>query len=541
MLHVRLCVLLALGACTTVPKSETDSGLDTDSIPTDPTNEIPPTETGFPPTDSETGDTGDTAPPTYSIDRDLDNDGYDGVAFGGTDCNDLDASIHPGAPDVPYDGIDHACDGLEDDLDGDGFLVVDDCNDLDASVYPGAPDVPYDGIDHACDGLEDDLDGDGFLLVDDCNDLDASVYPGAPDIPYDGIDHACDGLEDDLDGDGFLLVDDCNDLDASVYPGAPDVPYDGIDHACDGLEDDLDGDGFGIADDCNDLDASIYPGAPDVPYDGIDHACDGLEDDLDGDGFLLVDDCDDLDFDVYPGAFDAWYDGVDADCAGNDDFDADFDGYVSDLFGGNDCDDTDASVNPDATEVLDDGIDQDCSGIDLAGPVKVVADLPVGGMVITEIMHDTLVVVDADGEWFEIWNSTPDTYNLNGIKIQGASPAEAFTVVGDLLVESGGFVLFARHADPLGNGGVNGVDYEYERAIEFVATDQLSVTKGFGFIDIVTIGPAGITSPAGQSVSLDPDHFSSVDNGLKANWCPGVDVFGDGDKGTPGQMNPQCP
>ena len=535
------CVFLSMIGCSTEVKGTTDTAFTDSDIPTDPT---PDTDT----TDTETTDTGspvDTGPTdtggTTVADYDLDNDGFDDVAFGGTDCDDSDATIHPGAPDVPYDGIDHACDGLEDDLDGDGFLLVDDCNDLDATIFPGAPDIPYDGIDHACDGLEDDLDGDGFDLVDDCDDLDADFHPGAPDLPYDGIDHACDGLEDDLDGDGFLLVDDCNDVDATVFPGAPDVPYDGIDHACDGLEDDLDGDGFLLVDDCDDLDADVFPGAPDVPYDGIDFACDGLEDDLDGDGYDLVDDCDDLNPAVNPGVFDVPYDGVDADCSGNDDFDADADGHVSDAFGGDDCDDGDASVNPDATEVLDDGIDQDCSGIDLVGPVKVLADLTTGNMVITEIMHDSLAVVDLDGEWFEIWNSTVDSYNLNGLKLQGASPAEAFTVDIDLLVEPGGFVLFARHSDPLENGLMNGVDFEYDRAIEFSTSDQLSITKGFGFIDLVTIGPAGITSPAGQAVSLDPDHFSSVDNGVKENWCPAVDVYGAGDMGTPGQMNPECP
>lgn len=45
------------------------------------------------------------------------------------------------------------------DLDGDGVLALacdpeGDCNDEDASVYPGAVEVPEDGVDQDCDGLD---------------------------------------------------------------------------------------------------------------------------------------------------------------------------------------------------------------------------------------------------------------------------------------------------------------------------------------------------------------------------------------------------
>ena len=50
-----------------------------------------------------------------------------------------------------------------DDADGDGYTVADgDCDDSDGSVHPGATETWYDGLDQDCGGGSDwDQDGDG--------------------------------------------------------------------------------------------------------------------------------------------------------------------------------------------------------------------------------------------------------------------------------------------------------------------------------------------------------------------------------------------
>jgi len=376
---------------------------------------------------------------------DDDGDGFASAECGGTDCDDADDGRYPGNTEIcDPDDRDEDCDdttfGVR-DADDDGFADASccngdncgpDCNDASSAVHPGEAEA-CDGLDNDCDGDTDesvlntyviDVDGDGF--GDDSDDAATMEACFTPEGYADRAGDCDDGRGDVNPGQtercdmGDPPVDEnCDDdanppalCDCEVGEPARDCAVGGLVGRCAG--------GRQTCIEGRWSDCSIAP--IEETCNMVDDDCDGVEDemllircfdDTDSDGYaadpapMMVCprddgscppqttsrvpegddiDCDDDEDDVFPGAEETC-NGRNDDCDGETDEDAsdletfclDDDGdsfgdpgvmveacsaptdYVSDC---RDCDDTRELVRPDAAEICD-GLDNNCRmGVD---------------------------------------------------------------------------------------------------------------------------------------------------------------------------------
>jgi hypothetical protein len=165
-----------------------------------------------------------------------------------------------------------------------------------------------------------------------------------------------------------------------------------------------------------------------------------------------------------------------------------------------------------------------------------------GTVFITEIMADPSAVTDSKGEWFEIHNpSLTSIVDINGwiIKDRGSN-THIISHGGPLSIQGGGYLILGINSDLLTNGGVV-VDYQYASFTLTNTEDEIVLVDTVGNeIDFVEYN-ASFPKKSGVAFSLNPLVGTEITNDVATNWCTAPNPFGDGDLGSPGLANPNCP
>ena len=172
------------------------------------------------------------------------------------------------------------------------------------------------------------------------------------------------------------------------------------------------------------------------------------------------------------------------------------------------------------------------------GPVEIPPIANPGDVVVNEIMQNPAVVSDDAGEWFELYNKTAGSIDLNGWTMADVDNDTIVIANGEpLIIEAGGYLVLGVNADVSTNGGVavdyayNGNDFSLANSSDeliLIAPDEV-VVDSVGWDDGATF-----PDPNGASMSLQTPNQDNEDG---SNWCEAMSAYGDGDLGTPGAAN----
>lgn len=151
------------------------------------------------------------------------------------------------------------------------------------------------------------------------------------------------------------------------------------------------------------------------------------------------------------------------------------------------------------------------------------AAISAGDLVITELMANPASVSDTTGEWFEIYNRSGMTLDLEGLVIRD-NGSNNHTVSGSLQMLADSYLVFGRSADSAVNGGYV-ANYAYTNFTLGNSSDDIVLEFGGIIIDSLSYAGDSNFGVAGVSTELTSLGFLATPAGF---------VYGDGDIGTPG-------
>lgn len=163
-----------------------------------------------------------------------------------------------------------------------------------------------------------------------------------------------------------------------------------------------------------------------------------------------------------------------------------------------------------------------------------------GDIIVTEFMQNPSAVFDNVGEWFEIYNTTGATINIEGWTFTD-NGSNTFTVASQVDVPAGSYVVLANNADTLTNGGITVVDYEFPSSYALGNGSDAIIISDINLTEISRVEwDDGATYPDGNGASAQLDSAAGLTAAavlVGSNWSLSTAPYGSGDLGTPGSAN----
>ena len=185
-----------------------------------------------------------------------------------------------------------------------------------------------------------------------------------------------------------------------------------------------------------------------------------------------------------------------------------------------------------------------CGGVsngmcDDGGELRAIAAPSEGDLVITEVMANPDAAADADGEWFEVKNTSGGAVDLNGMQMGFDEDDSSAELPGDgecLSVAAGGYAVLVDNPDSASNGGLPETAYAMSGFSLGNTTRTIWIGYGETHWDELTYDDA----IAGVAWSVDPEAETTAGNDDPGNICEADAPYGDGDLGSPGGPGPMC-
>jgi len=185
-----------------------------------------------------------------------------------------------------------------------------------------------------------------------------------------------------------------------------------------------------------------------------------------------------------------------------------------------------------------------------AVPVEVIelVDTPVipapgaiayGDLLITEIMYNPDALSDTQGEWFEVYNPSDQSIDLQNL-ILGRDEANRHTITESLTLLPGDYLVFER------SDTATTASHAYAFGSDLLLPNTGAVLSIFNagteaepgaLIFSVDYGESAFPEGSGASICLNPDLLNANDATLGNSWCVSSSTYNTGDLGTPGIRN----